>query len=44
MGSIESDAVAQLRAQFSGQVLEPRDPGYDEARQLHNGLIDKRPA
>jgi hypothetical protein len=24
-------------------VLRPRDPGYDEARRVHNGLIDKRP-
>jgi FAD/FMN-containing dehydrogenase len=28
---------------FSGEVLRPGDPGYDEARAVHNGLIDKRP-
>lgn len=42
-GFISSDAVEQLRGQFSGEVLEPADPGYDHARQVHNGLIDKRP-
>ncbi|MCA1844426.1 MAG: FAD-binding oxidoreductase, partial [Actinobacteria bacterium] len=38
------DAVHQLREQFSGQVLQPGDAGYDDARQVHNGRIDKRPA
>jgi len=32
-----------MRAGFSGQVLAPGDAGYEEARQVHNGLIDKRP-
>ncbi|HEX4866644.1 MAG TPA: FAD-binding oxidoreductase [Acidimicrobiales bacterium] len=26
------------------EILRPNDAGYDEARRLHNGLIDKRPA
>ena len=29
---------------FSGVVLAPGDPDYDDARKIHNGLIDKRPA
>src|SRR6266571_1430317 len=29
---------------FSGELLRPPDTGYDEARRVHNGLIDKRPA
>src|SRR5438093_13011413 len=28
---------------FSGELLRPPDTGYDEARRVHNGLIDKRP-
>src|SRR5438876_3565324 len=28
---------------FAAEVLQPGDPGYDDARSVHNGLIDKRP-
>ena len=38
------DTVSQLRETFSGQILAPGEPGYDETRRIHNGLIDKRPA
>ena len=33
-----------LRTGFSGQVLAPEDDGYEAARRVHNGLIDRRPA
>jgi FAD/FMN-containing dehydrogenase len=29
---------------FKGQTIRPGDPGYDEARAVYNGAIDKRPA
>ena len=28
---------------FGGEVLEPADAGYDGARRVFNGLIDRRP-
>src|ERR1051326_402221 len=37
-------SVGQLAPAFSGQLLQPTDAGYDEARRVHNRLIDKRPA
>ena len=37
-------SLEQLANSFSGQLLEPADAGYDDARRVHNGLIDKRPA
>ena len=27
-----------------GTLLRPTDDGYDEARRVHNGLVDRRPA
>lgn len=33
-----------LRSAISGELLAPGDPGYDDVRRVHNGLVDKRPA
>jgi hypothetical protein len=46
MSSIASvaSAAAELAAIFGGQLLKPSDIGYDDARKVHNGLVDKRPA
>src|ERR1041385_2959295 len=37
-------SLDQLAPSFTGTLLPPGDAGYDEARRVHNGLIDKRPA
>lgn len=42
-GSLDQDRLKSLAATFSGALLRPADNGYEEARRLHNGLIDKRP-
>src|SRR4051812_31050248 len=39
-----NEAATRLAGTFSGQLLEPEALGYDEARKVHNGLVDKRPA
>ncbi len=36
--------VEQRIPGFTSTVLGPDDSGYEEARHVHNGLIDKRPA
>jgi FAD/FMN-containing dehydrogenase len=38
-----TDYMMSLAEGFSGQLLTPEDAGYDVARRIHNGLIDKRP-
>ncbi|MFC6287827.1 FAD-binding oxidoreductase [Nocardioides sp. GCM10027113] len=37
------DAAAQPSSR-AGEFLTPGDPAYDEARRLHNAMIDKRPS
>jgi len=39
-----ADAIIELASKFSGQLLQPTDTGYEEARKVHNGLVNKRPA
>jgi FAD/FMN-containing dehydrogenase len=34
----------ELASTFGGQLLQPADSGYEEARRVHNGLVNKRPA
>lgn len=36
--------VAALPADFTGESLTPRHANYDAARQVWNGMIDRRPA
>ncbi|MCX7624559.1 MAG: FAD-binding oxidoreductase, partial [Thermomicrobium sp.] len=36
--------LATLRRALAGTVLEPTQPGYDEARRVWNGTIDRLPA
>jgi FAD/FMN-containing dehydrogenase len=38
------EGVETLREVFRGEVLDPGDDGYDAARAIWNGAIDRRPA
>jgi FAD/FMN-containing dehydrogenase len=40
---IDKSALASLRAQVRGEVVDRTDARYDEVRQIWNGMIDKRP-
>jgi FAD/FMN-containing dehydrogenase len=40
----DSAGVASFTAGIRGVALRPGDSGYDEARKIWNGMIDRRPA
>jgi FAD/FMN-containing dehydrogenase len=39
-----STAYEELATVFGGELVLPESPGYDEARRIWNGAIDRRPA
>src|SRR5260370_40959057 len=41
---LDEGAVAEFQHTLRGELIRPGDAGYEEARRLHNGMIDKRPA
>jgi FAD/FMN-containing dehydrogenase len=36
-------SVEQLRNRFRGEIVRPGDAGYESARKVYNGMIDRRP-
>src|SRR6516162_4858397 len=35
--------IASLKSNMRGELIEPSDAGYNEARKVYNGMIDRRP-
>jgi FAD/FMN-containing dehydrogenase len=42
--TITTEALGQLDIGLRGELIIPGGPGYDEARAVYNGMIDKYPA
>ncbi len=40
---VPEPAVRRFEARLGGRMLRQGDPGYDDARKVWNGMIDKRP-
>jgi FAD/FMN-containing dehydrogenase len=38
------EAADALRTRFSGEVILPGEPGYEDSRQVFNGMYDRHPA
>lgn len=41
---LRDSALESLREAFRGDLIRPVDPGYEAARQVWNGVVDRRPA
>ncbi|HET7036170.1 MAG TPA: FAD-binding oxidoreductase [Thermomicrobiaceae bacterium] len=42
--TFDEETIQALRASLRGELILPGEPAYDEARRVHNGMIDKHPA
>ncbi|MDQ2997037.1 MAG: FAD-binding protein, partial [Chloroflexota bacterium] len=42
--ALDHAVVQQFGASLRGQLIQPDDAAYAQARQVYNGMIDKRPA
>lgn len=41
---VPESAMSQFRTSLRGELLLPDQPGYEEARKIHNAMIDRHPA
>ncbi len=41
---MQHETITQFRAQLRGELIEPTDARYAEARKVYNAMIDKRPS
>jgi FAD/FMN-containing dehydrogenase len=41
--TVEETELVRLKDRLRGELIVPGNPGYEEARKVWNGLIDKRP-
>ncbi|MBW2486358.1 MAG: FAD-dependent oxidoreductase, partial [Deltaproteobacteria bacterium] len=42
--TIEGSEIEKFKASLGGDLIQPNDDGYDDARTIWNAMIDKRPA
>jgi FAD/FMN-containing dehydrogenase len=41
---LDEGTVEEFKASLGGELIQPNDAGYDDARKVWNAMIDKRPA
>ncbi len=40
---LDEATVEEFKASLRGELIQPNDEGYDNARKVYNGMIDRRP-
>ncbi len=40
---MQQEAIDQFKGQLRGELIEPTDPRYEEARKVYNGMISRKP-
>src|SRR5436305_10332574 len=40
---MQQQAITNFKGQLQGELIEPTDPRYDEARKVYNAMIDRKP-
>jgi len=40
---MDQEFIVQLKAQLRGELIEPTDAGYEEARKVYNAMISRKP-
>ncbi len=41
---VQEGSVQKMKARLRGRLVQRGDEGYDDARKVYNGMIDKEPA
>ncbi len=44
MNTLSEETIEALQSKLRGEVIQPADPEYDQARTIWNAMIDRRPA
>ncbi len=40
---LNENSIKELKTSLRGEIIEPHDAGYDDARKVYNGMIHKKP-
>ena len=41
---MNTESIARLQTQLRGELIRPNDPAYEQARQVYNAMISRKPA
>ena len=40
---MQQQAITEFKSQLRGELIEPTDPRYEEARKVYNAMISRKP-